>query len=187
MRFFFDFRSLRNVIILKWINFIPHFRAWNQVLLIAGHPVCACVHARLGAQCRDSFAFLILRALARAHTRTPPILPHTCDLLPTASSSTCSHSSWFSSYCGVSLPAAGTRTHPMSGATDTDNRGSPLLCATLLIRVPRDVAAKLRSSRLERDFRFMGVAPSWYPMLYTIYEVFENSPLQLQRSNLFFI
>lgn len=134
--------------------------------VIAGHPVCACVHARLGAQCRDSFAFLILRALARAHTRTPPILPHTCDLLPTASSSTCSHSSWFSSYCGVSLPAAGTRTHPMSGATDTDNRGSPLLCATLLIRVPRDVPAKLRSSRLERDFRFMRVAPTRYVIHY---------------------
>lgn len=136
-----------------------------RVITLRGTP-CMRVYTH-GAQCRDSFAFLIL--CARAHT----ILPHSCDLLPTASSSTCSHSSWLSSYCGVSLPAAGTRTHPMSGATDTDKRGSPLLCAVLLIRVPRDVPAKLRSRRLCEISDSWGSFYRWYRMLYATDKVWK--------------
>lgn len=142
-----------------------------RVITLRGTP-CMRVYTH-GAQCRDSFAFLIL--CARAHT----ILPHSCDLLPTASSSTCSHSSWLSSYCGVSLPAAGTRTHPMSGATDTDKRGSPLLCAVLLIRVPRDVPAKCE------------ISDSWVASIadivcYTLLTKFENSFLRLKVFFIYF-
>lgn len=148
-----------------------------RVITLRGTP-CMRVYTH-GAQCRDSFAFLIL--CARAHT----ILPHSCDLLPTASSSTCSHSSWLSSYCGVSLPAAGTRAHPMSGATDTDKRGSPLLCAVLLIRVPRDVPAKLRSRRL------CEISDSWVASIadivcYTLLTKFENSFLRLKVFFIYF-
>lgn len=122
------------------------------------------------ARCPVPRLFCLLDSMCtRAHVHT--ILPHSCDLLPTASSSTCSHSSWLSSYCGVSLPAAGTRTHPMSGATDTDKRGSPLLCAMLLIRVPRDVPAKLRSRRLCEISDSWG--SSWYRMLYITDEVWK--------------
>lgn len=65
-----------------------------------------------------------------------------CNLLLESGSSTRLHVVTLS-LLGVSLPVAGTRTHPMSGAC---NRGRPLLCATLRIRVPGDIQQKLRSA-----------------------------------------